>query len=147
LAIATQAAGAVTYDTSHGQKNWTPWTLLAAVDPTTSYAAAGTSSHFKTAGADSITLLFTRAHSSATSIEWYVEWSLDGTTFFRTVTKTVSGGTVTNAFSEDTITAGATILRWTDSFPAQAPYCRVVCKRTGGAAGDTVAIVALVCNP
>ena len=63
------------------------------------------------------------------------------------MTKTVSGGTVTNAFSEDTIASGATILRWTDSFLPQAPYFRVVCKRTGGSGTDSVAIVGLVRTP
>lgn len=118
--------------------------LLAAVDPTTSYAAAGTSSHANCAGARAITLLFTRVHNSATSIEWYVEWSQDGTTFFRTVNKSVLGGAVTNTLSEDTIAVSATILRWTDTFAPQAPYFRVVVKRTGGAASDTVAVTGIV---
>lgn len=118
--------------------------MLAAVDPTTSYAAAGTSSHVNCTGADLITLLITRVHSSATSIEWKVEWSYDATTWFRTVNKSVSGGTVTDTFSEDTIAASASVLTWTDTFTPQAPYCRVLLKRTGGAAGDTVAVVGLL---
>lgn len=147
MALATQLTGAVTYDTSNGQKQWTPWTLLATVDPTTSYAAAGTSSHVKCAGADTIGLLFTHVHGTSTSFEWYVEWSYDGTTFFRTCNKSVSGAAVTNTLSEDTLTVSSSILKWVDTFPPQAPYFRVNVKRTGGSSTDTIAIVALIANP
>ncbi len=144
MALSVVTGTPVQQDNVSGRSTWQGWALLTAVDPTTSYAAAGTTGHVPVAGADLITLIITRVHSSATSIEWKVEWSYDGTNFSRTVNKSVLAGAVTNVFSEDTIAAGASILTWTDSFTPQAPYFRVLFKRTGGAAGDTVAAICVV---
>lgn len=121
--------------------------MLAAVDPTTSYAAAGTSSHMKCAGADLISLLFTRVHGTATSIEWKVEWSYNASTWFRSTSSSTSAGTVTVTQNEATVAVSASVLTFVDTFPVQAPYVRVWVKRTGGSSTDTVAVVGLLRIP
>jgi len=110
--------------------------LREAAALTTSYVA---SDHTRVTMARRVSLLFTSAWASATSIEYYVEWSWDGTTFFRSVNIATSGATNTLTENLNTLAVGAA-KKWIDSFEVQAPYIRVYAKRTGGAAGDTLAI-------
>ena len=113
-------------------------TLRAVAALTASYVA---SSHVSVVGFRRVTLLLAYVFSSATSIEWYVEFSHDGTTWYRVVNKSASAGTVTNVAANDTMTVTES-LNFCDTFETQGAYMRVSVKRTNGAAGDTLGIIA-----
>ena len=110
--------------------------LRAAAALTTSYVA---SSHVDCRWTKTICLLFTSIWASATSVEYYVEWSDDGTTWYRSLSASTSSGVVTMTENSATIAVSAS-LNFADAFPVQAQYMRVWAKRTGGASGDTLAI-------
>lgn len=115
--------------------------ICAATDPTTTYAALG--DHVKCDRASRVTLLFVAAWVSASHQNYYVEWSHDATTWFRTPNVATAAGVNTLTENENKIALGAA-LNWSDHFPVVAPYMRIFAKRTVGAAGDTLAVRALL---
>lgn len=81
------------------------------------------------------TLLIDYNHTDATSIEWYVEWSHDGTNWFRSSNISASGAVNTVTANNATFsTSGDANLA--DSFEVLAPYLRVQIKRSGGTAAS-----------
>jgi len=116
-----------------------PFILRAAAAHTTSYVAT---SHFRCADAEWFSLDFALVWVDSTSTEWYVEWSQDGTTFYRDTAVAVSGGVGTLAVSSNTIALGATT-NWNDGpYRVRDAYARVQVKKTGGVGADTLAVLA-----
>lgn len=113
-------------------------TVCAATDPTTSYAALG--DYVYCGQADYASLRFTSAFNSATSFEYYVEWSYDASTWFRSINVATSTSTNTLTLNNATITVGGAAIKWIDTFKVQDAFMRLVAKRTGGAASDTLAV-------
>lgn len=113
-------------------------TMRTAAATTSSYVA---SNHVNVAGASYLALLFKLTRTDTTSAQWYVEWSHDATTWYRSVNVSASGGTNTLTENSATISYSAS-LNWCDSFPVEAPYCRVSVKTTGGATADVLEVLA-----
>ncbi len=112
--------------------------IFAVADPTTSYVTtnyvrAVTSSRSK------MTVQFTLTWASSTSIEYYYEWSPDGTNWFRTLNLSAAAGVNTATLNNQTIVLGASA-KWEDSMYVQDIFFRVNVKRTGGSASDTLAV-------
>jgi hypothetical protein len=127
--IATTAAG--------GLRSTFAAVVRADAALTTSYVA---SDHMDVTGADACTVLIAYTYASATSIEWYVEWSHDGTTWFRSINVSPAAGVNTITANSQTYATSATINLSDGNIPVEAAYVRVQIKRTGGAAGDTAAV-------
>lgn len=110
---------------------------------TTSYVQGGANTnYFKCLGYDQITLEFTLTWVDSTSVEWYVEWSSDGTNWFRSLNYSASAGVITGVANNATI-ANSASAKWADSFPVQDVYCRVSFKKTGGVGADALAVTAV----
>lgn len=105
---------------------------------TTSYVASG---HIDCSQAQQISLYFLFTWVAATSVEYYIEWSYDATTWYRSINSAASAGVNTVTANAQTIAVTAAV-NWVDTFDRQAPYMRVLVKRTAGGATDTLAIFA-----
>lgn len=114
--------------------------IRAAAATTTSYVA---SNYVATGQAKRITLEFTLVWVDSTSTEWYIEWSHDGSTWFRSVDYAVGGGTNTGTVNVNTLASSAS-LKWVDSFEPEGIYMRVNVKKTGGVGADTLAVTAVL---
>lgn len=113
-------------------------TLRAATATTASYVAT---SHTEVGGSDKVTLLFDYVHDDATSIEYYVEWSNDGTNWYRSISTSTSGGTVTVSLNNATLAVSGSV-EFADTFDAQAKFMAVRVKHTGGSGTNTLAVKA-----
>ena len=112
-------------------------TLRASAATTTSYVA---SSHVRVGQFQYVSLDFILTWVDSTSTEWYVEWSQDGTTWYRSLDYAVSGGTITATLNSATI-ANAASANWNDGpIAVQDVYMRVFAKKTGGVGADTLAV-------
>ena len=115
------------------------FTLRAALATTTSYVAT---SHMRTFDAEWVSLDFELVWVDSTSTQWYVEWSRDGTTWYRSLNASASAGTTTCVENANTLVSTAT-LNWNDGpIRVQGAYMRVSVKRTGGVGADTLAVFA-----
>lgn len=119
----------------------TPATLRANAALTTSYVA---SDHCKVPSARKIGILLKLTYVAATSVEWYVEWSHDATTWYRSINVSPSSGTNTIYANSQTYTLGAASVNLCDLVEPQAAYLRVYIKKTGGAGADAAEIIAVV---
>ena len=116
-----------------------PFILRAALAHTTSYVATG---HMKTADGDFVSLALALVWADSTSTEWYVEWSQDGTTWYRSLNYSASAGVITTVANNATLVNGASA-NWNDGpIRIQDAYMRVQVKKTGGVGADTIAIYA-----
>ena len=131
-------ASSVLQDVGDGTGYAPTATLRADLATTTSYVA---SSHVKVVGAKKIALLLKITWVDSTSTEWYVEWSHDGTTFYRSPNLSPSSGTNTVYVNSQTHASGASV-NICDSFDAEAAYMRVNVKKTGGVGADKAEIIA-----
>ena len=124
-----------------GNRHANRFILREALLPTGSYVA---SDHAEVLEAEKLSLLITLAgHATLTSLTYYVEWSYDGTTWFRSINVAASGATNTLTQNENTIAITGDV-KFCDTFDVQAPYVRVSIKAGGTIdAGATVAIDAL----
>lgn len=113
--------------------------ILVATALTTSYVA---SNHVLCGAAERISLAFTYVHGTATSVEYYVEWSSDGSTWFRSINAATSGATNTLTQNANTISVSGSI-KWEDTFNSQDMYVRISYKSTGAADG-TLACTAVL---
>lgn len=113
-------------------------TLRAVLATTSSYVAT---SHIDCSQASKINVYFTMTWVDSTSHTYYVEWSKDGTTFFRSINNASSGATNTITMNENVATLAAST-NWVDTFERQAPYMRLQIKKTGGVGADTMLIEA-----
>lgn len=100
--------------------------FLAATTLTTSYVATD---YVRCGSSQYVTLEFTYVHASAASVEYYVEWSDDGTTFFRSINVATSTGTNTLTMNNQTVATSGN-LKWADSFLTQCPFFRINYKST-----------------
>lgn len=110
--------------------------LRASAALTTSYVQ---SNYAKIANARRVVLRFTHTWADSTSVEYYVVWSWDGTTWFRSVNWATSGGVNTGTLNNQTIAPGASA-NWTDQFDTEGAYISVYAKKTGGTGADALAI-------
>ena len=113
-------------------------TIFADADPTTSYVASDTL-YCAQAALANLELVITR--STSTSFEWYLEWSNDGTTWFRELNISPSSGTNTVYANSYTLGVSSSV-NVLLSNAVLAPYLRVNVKRTGGSSSDKVTIKA-----
>lgn len=113
-------------------------TLRADAATTTSYVA---SSHVKTVAGVKIAVLIKVTWVDSTSTEWYVEWSHDGTTWYRSINVAPSAGTNTVTVNNQTHASGASV-NLCDSFEPEGAYMRVNIKKTGGVGADKAEIIA-----
>lgn len=124
-----------------GAKNCGTATLRASASLTTSYVASDYAkvSHFERVD---VRLLFD--WDDATSVEWYYEWSADGTTFYPEQNIATSAGTSTFTAQVNTRAVAADV-NWADALYVTDNYLRVQIKRTGGAGTNamTVALTGL----
>jgi len=107
---------------------------------TTSYVAT---SHIDCSQANKVNVYFTLTWVDSTSTEYYVEWSHDGATWFRSLNISPSGATNTVLDNTQTRAASASA-NWVDTFPRQAPYMRLYVKKTGGVGADALKVEAHV---
>ena len=114
-------------------------TIRADLATTTSYVA---SSHVATTGFRRVAVLIKVTWVDSTSTEWYVEWSMDGTTWYRSINVSPSAGTNTITVNSQTHVSAASV-NLTDSFDVEAPFMRVNIKKTGGVGADTAEIIAV----
>ena len=116
-----------------------PFTLRAALATTSSYVAT---SHMRTLDGEWVSLDFALVWVDSTSTQWYVEWSQDGTTWYRSLNYSASAGTITATANNATIVLGAST-NWNDGpIRVQDNYMRVQVKKTGGVGADTLAVFA-----
>lgn len=113
-------------------------TMRAALATTTSYVVT---SHVSCATARLINLKFTLVWADSTSTEWYIEWSHDATTWWRSVNYSTSGAVNTAIYNYNTYASGASA-KWMDPVEPQDIYMRLYVKKTGGVGGDTLAVYA-----
>ena len=117
------------------------YALRADAALTSSYVAT---SHLKSISGEWINLDFLFTWAAATSVEWYVEWSADGTTWYRDTSYSVSAGVATLLASSNTIAVTASV-NWNDGpIRCRDNYMRVQAKKTTGAGADSLAISATV---
>lgn len=117
------------------------FTLRASAAMTTSYVAG---SHFKCQPGRAFALEFALTWADSTSVEWYVEWSSDGSTWYRSCNFAASTGTITATLNNATI-ANSASANWIDGpITVIDRYARVSVKKTGGSGGDAVAIRAIL---
>jgi len=135
MALASETS-AVDIQRHNGRKRDGFATPRANAATTTSYVA---SSHIDCSQGNRIVLYFTMTWVDSTSHTYYVEWSHDGTTFFRSINVATAAGVNTLTMNENLVTLGAST-NWADSFERQAPYMRVQIKKTGGVGADAVKI-------
>jgi hypothetical protein len=105
---------------------------------TASYVATG---HLDCSQAENINLYFILAWVGSTSISYYIEWSYDATTWFRSINVSPSAGTNTITMNENVVAVTA-VVNWVDTYKRQAPFMRVQIKEAG--ATDTITIFANV---
>lgn len=139
MAIASETAS-VDIQRNIGRKRDGFSTPRATTATTTSYVA---SSHIDCSQGNRVTLYFTLTWVDSTSHTYYVEWSHDATTWFRSINVATSAGTNTLTMNENLATLGAST-NFADSFDRLAPYMRVQIKKTGGVGADTMKIEAHV---
>ena len=113
--------------------------LKAATALTTSYVATD---HVICASANIVTLELTYTHGSAPSIQWYLEWSSDGTNWFRDTNVATSTGTNTVTENISTFATSAST-KITQQFTVKDYYLRANYKSTTNADG-TLAIKAIL---
>ena len=113
-------------------------TLRAALATTTSYVA---SSHVQVSQGHRVVLEFALTWADSTSTQWYVEWSPDGTTWFRSINVSSSGGVNTVTLNNATFASGASAA-WVDPIEPEGLYMRVNVKKTGGVGADALAVTA-----
>lgn len=113
-----------------------------ATDPTTSYATFG-ADYAVCDRARKVSLFFGVTWVDATSFEYYIEWGRSTTVFARSVSQATAAGVITLTRNNAAIGVSATLLDWIDTFDVQAPYYRVVVKRTGGAVTNKLTLHAL----
>ena len=136
-----QATSGVFATKNPGNRHANRFALREAALPTGSYVA---SDHAEVLEGEKVTLLITLSgHVSLTSVTYYVEWSFDGTTWFRSVNVAASGATNTLTSNEN-VKAISGDDSWADTFEVQAPYVRVSVKAGGTInAAERVAIDAI----
>ena len=103
---------------------------------TTSYVAT---SHIDCSQANKVNVYFTLTWVDSTSTEYYVEWSYDGTTWFRSLNISPSGATNTVLDNTQTRAASASA-KWVDTFPRQGSYMRLFVKKSGGVGADALLV-------
>lgn len=118
-----------------------PATLRADAALTTSYVATD---HCKVPSARKIGILLKLTYVAATSVEWYVEWSHDATTWYRSVNVSPSTGTNTIYANSQLYTLGGASANLCDLTEPQAGYMRVQIKKTDGAGADKAEVIAVV---
>ena len=116
----------------------TETTIRSAAILTTSYVAATT---IEQAGRfNQLALLLAYTQGSLTSLEIKIEFSMDGTTFFRETVTSVSGGTSTLSMNEYTFTSTGNIVI---PLPAFYDFIKVSAKGTGTVTSSSLAITAV----
>lgn len=115
-------------------------TPRATLATTNSYVVT---SHIDCSQGNKINVYFTLTWVDSTSTSYYVEWSHDASTWFRSVNVSPAAGTNTVTMNENVVTLGAST-NWVDTFERQAPYMRLYVKKTGGVGADTLKVEAQV---
>jgi len=111
--------------------------LRASAATTTSYVA---SDHADVSAYERLSLEFTLTWVDSTSTQWYVEWSSDGTNWFRSTNTATSTGTHTLTVNEQTLVLGASTKWIHGAFDVADRYVRVAVKKTGGVGADALAV-------
>lgn len=105
---------------------------------TAGYVATG---HLDCSQAENINLYFILAWVGSTAISYYIEWSYDATTWFRSINVAAAAGTNTITMNENVVAVSA-VVNWVDTYKRQAPFMRIQIKEAG--ATDTITIFANV---
>lgn len=114
--------------------------LRAATATTTSYVA---SDHVYCGIGQKLSLEFALVWVDSTSTEWYLEWSSDGTNWYRELNLSPSSGTST-AYANNQTIANSASAKWIHSQDVVDAFVRVGVKKTGGVGADTLAVTAVV---
>lgn len=138
MALGTENAG-VNSPRNPGVRQANSTTLRPAAAPTASYVA---SSHANVVMGRLLTLLFDIVQDSMTAVAYYVEWSHDGTNWFRSTNVAAAAGTNTLTENENVLAVSANI-KIADTMQVQAPFVRVQVKATGVIGNETVAVDAI----
>lgn len=117
------------------------FTLRASAALTTSYVA---SDYTIVQPGRTVTLEFVLTWADSTSVEWYVEWSSDASTWYRSCNFSASAGTITATLNNATI-ANSASANWVDGpITVLDRYMRIRAKKTGGVGADALAVRAVV---
>lgn len=138
MALATESAG-LEQTRSPGNRRIGHHTLRAAAAPTGSYVDTD---YARVQVGRILTLLFTATWASVTSYDYYVEWSFDGTNWFRSINSSASGATNTITANSNRFAISAAA-KWADTMQVQAPYVRVALKANGVIGSETIAVECL----
>lgn len=114
--------------------------LRAVLASTTSYVA---SNHLYVGQGEKVTFQFALVWADSTSTEWYIEWSPDATTWYRSLNLSAAAGVNTATLNNQSLASGASAT-WEDSVYVQDVYVRVAVKKTGGVGADTLGVTATI---